>query len=176
MARTIWFSAYPFINKVFTPDDPRNYLRSIRSLPLPLQVKNRITLFPFSDILKPVHGYFFRGYFSDFFGLDLLHANTFSSFWTGPYENEKSCLVLGPTFSRKIESRFLPYVFENVLGPVLTCLVSETSHQDRWQQVSISRFKFDCRNVIKRPLNRDEFYRVLYNTLPRNDEWSCIFM
>ena len=27
----------------------------------------RITLFPFSYILKPVHGYFFRGYFSDFF-------------------------------------------------------------------------------------------------------------
>ena len=112
MARTIWFSAYPFINKVFTPDDPRNYLRSIRSLPLPLQVKNRITLFPFSDILKPVHGYFFRRYFSDFFVLYLLQANTFSSFWTGSYKNEKSSLVLGPTFSRKIESRFGPYVFE----------------------------------------------------------------
>ena len=93
MARKIWFSAYPFIIKVFTPDDSRNYLRSIRSLPLPLQVKNRITLFPFSDFLKPA-----QGYFSDFFGLNLLQANTFSSFWTSPYENEKSSLVLGPAF------------------------------------------------------------------------------
>ena len=39
-----------------------------------------ITLFPFSDILKPVHGYFVRGYFSDLFGLNLLQANTFSIF------------------------------------------------------------------------------------------------
>ena len=63
---------------------------------MPLQVKNRITLFPFSDILKPAQGYFFRGYFSDFFGLNLLQANTFSSFWTSPHENENSSLVLGP--------------------------------------------------------------------------------
>ena len=26
--------------------------------------------------------------------------------------------------------------------------------------------------VTKRPLNRDGFYRVIYYTLPRNDEWS----
>ena len=78
---------------------PQNsYLHSIISLPLPLQVKKRITLFPFFDILKAVHGYFFRGHFSDFYGLNLLQANTSSSFWTSLHKNEKSNLVLGPTF------------------------------------------------------------------------------
>ena len=69
-----------------------------------------ITLFPFSDILKPVHGYFVRGYFSDLFGLNLLQANTFSIFWTSLHEHEESSLVLGPTFSTKIEFRFGPFV------------------------------------------------------------------
>ena len=63
---------------------------------------------------------FLRGYFSDFFGLNLLQANTFCSFERVPTKTknrvsfwglrfrEKSSLVFCPTFSR-------------------TCLVSETS-------------------------------------------------
>ena len=92
MARTIWFSAYPFINKVFTPE-----IIYAQSVALTSEKPHHIISL-ISDILKPAHGYFFRGCFSDFFGLKLLQANTFSSFWTSPYENEKSSLVLGPTF------------------------------------------------------------------------------
>ena len=107
MARTNWFSAYPCINKVFTPDDPRNYLRSICSLPLPLQVKNRITLFPFSDILKL---FFLGDIFLTFLDLTFprqIHFLVFErvptktknrvSLWAIRFR-EKSSLVLGPTF------------------------------------------------------------------------------
>ena len=31
-------------------------------------------------------------------------------------------------------------------------------------------------HVTERPLNRDDFYRVLYYTLPRNYEWSLNWM
>ena len=106
-----------------------------------LTSKKGITLFPFSDILKPVHGCFFRRIFLGhrliFLEFTLCRKIPFMwcnpselvfeqvstntknrvsfwalrvSFWTSLYEHEKSSLVLGPTFSRKIESRFLPYV------------------------------------------------------------------
>ena len=107
---------------------------------------------------------FFRGYLSDFFGLNLPQANTFSSFWTSPYENEKSSLVLGARFSRKIESRFLPYVFENFRP--------RFNMSRFWKESRFHVFDWTAGNIIERPLNRDDFYRVLYDTLPRNGEWS----
>ena len=47
MARTIWFTDYPFTNKVFTPDDPRNiiYAQSFRCH-CPYKWKNASHYFP----------------------------------------------------------------------------------------------------------------------------------
>ena len=64
------------------------------------------------------------------------------SFW-GLRFREKSSLVFCPTFSR-------------------TCLVSETSHRDRWQRVSISRFRLDC---LKRNREAMKSRRFLSSTL-----------
>ena len=85
----------------FFSDDPEILSTLNPFVAIALTSEKRITLFPLFDILKAVHGYFFRGYFSDLYGLNHLQANTFSSFWTSLHENEKSSLVLGPTFSRK---------------------------------------------------------------------------
>ena len=43
------------------------------------------------------------------------------------------------------------------LGPVLTCLVSETSNRDRWQRVSISRFWLDWRKRNREAIKSRRF-------------------
>ena len=39
----------------------------------------------------------------------------------------------------------------------LTCLVSETSNRDRWERVSISRFRFDCRKRNREAIKSRRF-------------------
>ena len=76
---------------------------------------------------------------SYFFGLNLLQAKYLFYFLNESLRK------------RKIESRFGPYVLEknrvSFWAPrfSLTCLVSETSHRDRWKRDSISRFRLDWR-------------------------------
>ena len=39
----------------------------------------------------------------------------------------------------------------------VTCLVSETSNRDRWERVSISRFRFDCRKRNREAIKSRRF-------------------
>ena len=62
---------------------------------------------------------------------------------------EKSSLVLGATFLKRV--------------------IETGGNESRFHV-----FDSTAGNVIERPLNRDDFYQVLYDTLPRNGEWSKI--
>ena len=127
-----------------------------------LTSKKGITLFPFSDILKPVHGCFFRRIF-------LGHRLIFLEF----------------TLSRKI-----PFIWCNPSELVFEQVSTNTKNRVSFWALRVSFLKrvietgcnesrfhvFDwtAGNVIEGPLNRDDFYRVIYDTLPRNGEWSIL--
>ena len=42
--------------------------------------------------------------------------------------------------------------------------------RDSWNESRFHCFDWNVECVIERPFNRDDFYRVLYDTLPRNEE------
>ena len=76
---------------------------------------------------------------------------------------------MGPTFERKIESRFGRHVLEkNKVSFRVSFLKRVIETGDNESRFHV--FDSTAGNVIEKPLNRDDFNRVLYDTLPRNDE------
>ena len=110
-----------------------------------LTSKKGITLFPFSDILKPVHGCFFRRIFLGhrLIFLEFTLSRKIPFIWCNP--SELVFEQVSTNTKNRVSFWALRFREKSSLVFCPTCLVSETSYRDRLQRVSISRFRLDCR-------------------------------
>ena len=110
MARTIWFSDYPFINKAFTPDDPRNliYAQSFRCH-CPYKWKNATHYFPSLIFWSQRMAIFSGDIFLTFLDLTFSRQIPFLVF-ERVSTNTINLVSFWALRFRKIESRFGPFV------------------------------------------------------------------